>query len=276
MSAAGLPVGAVVRAHKALHAGLRSQRFKGGQIGFPQIPRRYLRVELVAQAFRAGMNGKMLGAARRFQVVGVVPLQALHKGHAQPGCQAGILAVGFLPPAPPGIPEQVHIRAPEGQALINVMIAVFLGFIVLGPSLGGDHLRDALHQFIVKAGRQPDCLRKHRGQSCPGHAVERLVPPVIAGDSQPFDGRGGIQRLPYAFLHGHLIHDFLSAAGNFRLPLFVMKGHKTGSFPYKPNGSWRFSRFCNFLYYTIKSSKMQDRFAKDCDILPEIRFPLDV
>ena len=235
MAAAGLAIGTVVRAHEALHTCFCGQRFKGGQVGFPKVAGRCLRVELMAQAFRAGMNGEVLGAAGGFQVVGVVPLQPFHKGHAQPGRQAGIFAVGLLTASPARIPEQVHIGAPEGQSLVNVMVAVFLGFVVLGPSLGGDHVRDALHQFFVKAGRQTDGLWEHRRQPRPGHAVKRLIPPVIAGDPKPLNGRGGIKGLPHAFLHGHLIHNFSSMAGNLRLPLLVMKGHIIGSFPFVKN-----------------------------------------
>lgn len=50
MAAAGLAIGTVVRAHEALHTCFCGQRFKGGQVGFPKVAGRCLRVELMAQA----------------------------------------------------------------------------------------------------------------------------------------------------------------------------------------------------------------------------------
>ena len=220
-SAAGLSVGAVVGSHDRLRLRFLYAGFKGGKIGFIQILFSNLRVEFMAQALRAGMHRKMLGAGRRFQVFLLFvlrragSLQALHIGHAKAGGQIRVLSVGLMPSSPSGVPENIHVRRPEGQSLVNVPVAVPGGFVVLGASLRRHRVSDPAQQAVVKGRRHPDGLREAGCHSRSRHAVQRLVPPVVRRDPEPWDRRRVIPELGSLFLQRHLRYQFL--CGRFGL-----------------------------------------------------------
>ena len=173
------------------------------------------------------MHRVVLGARRRLQVFRILPLQPFDERHAEPRRQARILAIRFLSAAPARIAKQIHIRAPERQALINIMIPIPLGFVIFCATFGRNHIRDAPDQLCVKARRQPDRLRKNRCQPCARHAVQRLVPPVIARQPRLFVLRRSVQHLLHAFLRRHLVHHFPRAPGNFLFAPFISKRHRS-------------------------------------------------
>ena len=200
--AAGLAVGAVVRAHDGLHLGFLHQGLEGGQIGFLHVLFGGHGVKLVAEGFRPGMDGEMLGAGGGFEAV-PVPLQALGVGYAHPGGQVRVLPEGLLAAAPAGIAENVDVRAPEGEALVNIPVAVGGGGVVLGAALGGGDAAQLFDQLVVKGCAQADGLGEHRRRAGAGHPVQGFVPPVILRHVQPRDRRGIVNQLGRRFLQGH-------------------------------------------------------------------------
>ena len=206
-AAAGLAVGAVVGAHHGLHPRVH-QRVEGGQVGLGHVLPAGHGVEVVAQRLRAGVHREVLGAGgglHRFALA----LQALHIARAQPAGQQRVLAIGLVAPAPAGVAEDVHVRGPEGQALVDVPVAVLRRGVVLRAALGGGDVAQPLHQRRVKAGGDADGLGKGRGRAGAGHAVQRFVPPVVGRNAQPVDGRRVIAQLAGGLLHGHAGHQRL-------------------------------------------------------------------
>ncbi len=65
---------AIVSAHDAFYLRFLDQCLKGGEIGIVEILLGNHRVKFVAQGFRAGMHGKMLGAGGRLEILRVVAL----------------------------------------------------------------------------------------------------------------------------------------------------------------------------------------------------------
>ena len=81
--------------------------------------------------FRTGMYRKVLAAGSSLQVFSI-SLQSTDKADAEPTRQIRIFPIGLMATAPARIPENVDIRAPDSQALINVTISVAALAIVLG------------------------------------------------------------------------------------------------------------------------------------------------
>ena len=125
------------------------------------------------QCLRARMRGKVLGAGGGFQVAAVA-LQPPHKGDAQPGCQIGILSIGFVPSSPARVAEYVDVGGPESQAFVNV--AVFQGgkLVVLCPALRRDDVGDLLKEIRIKHRRKPDGLGEDGGRPRARDAVQRF------------------------------------------------------------------------------------------------------
>ena len=152
------------------------------------------------------MHRKMLGACRRLHKPVLLLLQPFHKPHAHPGGQIRVLPIGLLPPAPAGVPENIHIGRPESKPLIDIPVSCFFLRVILRPGLLPDDFRHFPVQILVKGGGNADCLRKYRGRPSPCNAVQRLIPPVIGRDSQPLDCRRIVKSLAYLFLQCHLCH----------------------------------------------------------------------
>ena len=224
MGAAGLAVHAVVRAHHALHARLGDQRLEGGQVGFPQVLHADFGVEFVAEGLRAAVDGEMLGAGGGFQER-PVPLQPPDEGRPHRGGEERVLPVGFLPPPPAGVAENIHVGGPVGQAAVDAVVARPHAFVVFGAPLVGDRRRHAPEQRGVERGRHADRLREHGGGSGAGHTVQRLVPPVVGVHAQPVDRLGGVDKLGDLLRDGHFGHERRSAGGRF------LSCHQSTSFP---------------------------------------------
>ena len=77
-------------------------------------------------------------------MIRVFALQPFDKAHRQAGSQIWIFSVGFLSSAPAGIAEQIHVRCPERQSFVNIVVARFLLRVKFCPRLGCDHIADLL------------------------------------------------------------------------------------------------------------------------------------
>ena len=202
-SAAGLAVGAVVGPHDRLHPGVPDAGLKGREIGLLHVLGRGHGVELVPQALRPAVDGEVFGAGGGFHGL-AVSLEAPDVGFAKPGRETGVLAVGLVPPAPAGVPEDVDVGGPEGQALVDVPVVLGGEGVVLGPALGGGHISQLFQQLLVEHSRQADGLGEAGGGARPGHAVKGLIPPVVGGDPQAGNGRRVVAQLAGLFLQAHL------------------------------------------------------------------------
>ena len=176
---AGFLVSPVVSPHHRFHLGLLNQLLKCRKVSFPHVLWGSLGIKAVAQPLRAGMHCKMLGTCRSFQVL-PLSLQSFHKGFAQFPCEVRVFPIGLMPPAPSGIPENIDIRGPEGQPLIDVAVSLAAMGIVLGAPFHCNGIPHQPHQFPVKSCRHGNCLGKAGGSPCPGYPVEGFVPPIIS------------------------------------------------------------------------------------------------
>ena len=204
-AAARLAVDAVVRAHHALDARLGDELLKRGQVRLPEVLLADHGVEFVALVLRTGVHGEVLGAGRGLHVaLFVLLLKRFDELRAELAGQIGILAIRLVAAAPARIAKDVDIGRPEGQALVDVAVAARGLRVVLCAPLGGDDLAHAADQRAVKRRRHADRLREHRGRAGARHAMQRLVPPVVRGNSEPGNGRGVVAQHGRALFKRHL------------------------------------------------------------------------
>ena len=161
------------------------------------------------------MHGEMLAAGGGFQIL-AVSLQSADKTNTQSAGQIGIFSVGFMTSAPPRIAENINVRTPDSQSLINIPVTVAALSVVFCARFIGNHACYLFLQFFIKHGSQTDRLREYGGGTCAGHTVQRFVPPVIGGNSQPVDGRRVIFQLGSFFLQRHPADEFPGFSGCFR------------------------------------------------------------
>ncbi len=187
-AAAGFALVAVIGAHDRLGSSLAYAHLKGGEVGFAQVAFAGDGVEAVALRLGTAVHGVVFGSGDRLEVARIVALEALDKGDAEAAGEEGILAVGLLAAAPARIAEDVDVRRPEGEPLVNAALALADEFVVLGASLVADHRGDAANKRFIPGGPEPDGLGKDRGDAGPGDPVQGLVPPVAGGDAEAGDG----------------------------------------------------------------------------------------
>ena len=174
-----------------------------------------MHIRLVPGGLRAGMHGEMLGAGSGLEIFALA-LQALYKGYAQPPREIRVLAIGLLAAAPARVAKNVDIGRPERQPLIDVAVAKVRLRIELGARFRGDGFRHLAVEILIKNRGQANGLREHRGRARAGHAVQRLVPPVIGRHAQPLNGGRVVFQLRELFLQSHLIHKRLGQRACFR------------------------------------------------------------
>lgn len=115
---------------------------------------------MMSQGFRTGMDRKMLCHAGGFQIFRVIALETFDKGSANRCRQLGVFSVGLLPPAPTGIPKDIDIGSPKGQARVLPPVTYGLGNGVFGPGFIGNCGRDAIGQLWIEGSGKPYCLGK--------------------------------------------------------------------------------------------------------------------
>ena len=96
----GFSVQAVICAHHALHVRLADALRERIQISFPEFLLADVHIDLMAQAFRPGMDHEVLYVRSRLEVLVVVPLNALDKGHTATRGEVRIFPIGFLAGVP--------------------------------------------------------------------------------------------------------------------------------------------------------------------------------
>ena len=206
-SAGWLPVHPVVGAHNGLDFRFLHGRFKRREICFGHVFRVRFRVKLMAQRLRTGMNSKMFAAGGCFEVLAVA-LEPPDEPDAKSGRQVRILAVCFMAAAPTRVSENVDIRAPYGQPLIDIPVTVAALAVVFCSRFFSDRTGDLFLHIFIKHGREADRLRKHGRGTCTGHAVKHFIPPVVSRDSEPGNGRRVISELGSFFLKRHFSDEF--------------------------------------------------------------------
>jgi len=197
IAAAGrLPVDAVVRAHDRPGLALDNGGPEGGQICILQIVRRGEDVVGVAAGFRTAMDREMLGRRDHERQVRIVPLHALDKGDADPRCQIGIFAIGFLTPAPARIAEDVDVGRPAVEAgadpsEMSGLPPQCVQRADLCPDGGGDLMDQRRVEGSGEADRLREIGRGHRAD----RPVKGFGPPIIGGYAEPRNGRRDVQKL---------------------------------------------------------------------------------
>jgi len=201
-----LTIGAVVGAHDRSRVSLDNGRPECRQIRVFLIMAADIDVREVPGWFRPTVDGEMLRGGNGKVVLRVISLQPGHEGHCQPAAQVRIFAVGFLPPPPARIAEDVDVGRPEIQAFEDVGMTVCLGLDVLDPAFDANDVRHIVNGCRIERRGQPDRLWKFRC-AVPGDAVEGLAPPVIGGYSEPLDRASLIDQLGGLLLQGHPVNE---------------------------------------------------------------------
>ena len=70
-----------------------------------------------------------------------------------------------MPSAPSRITEDIDIRRPEGQPLVNIAVTVLYGSVVFCARFLCNDIPCLFHQLRVPCCGKPDGLREHRTQS---------------------------------------------------------------------------------------------------------------
>ena len=138
-SAAWLSVCPVVSAHDRFYACFLHKRLKCRKVGLLHILRRRLGVKLMSERLRSGVHRKMLRTCRRLQGISI-SLQAFYKRHTKTACQIRILSICLMTAPPARIAENVDIRRPEGQSLVNITVVFGRAGIVFCTSLCRNHI----------------------------------------------------------------------------------------------------------------------------------------
>ena len=163
------------------------------------------------------MHDKVLGASRHLQMKTILSLQSgniLTRQHAR---QERVLTESLLTPSPSGIPEEIDVGRPEGQADILAPVARTDGPVMLCPGLIRDRRRHLPHQFPVKGRRHEDDLREYRRLAGSGNSMEALIPPVVFGYPEALYGRTLVAQLADLFFSRHLANELAEAQFHFLL-----------------------------------------------------------
>lgn len=128
------------------------------------------------------------------------PLKTVDHGLAEHRREVRVLAVGLLAAAPARVAEDVDVRRPERQSLIAEMVSVAHD-VVFRAGLVAHCVEDVVDERRVPCGGHADRLREYGGEPLASHAVESLVPPVVALDAETRDGGGVVHH------HGYFLID---------------------------------------------------------------------
>ncbi len=149
------------------------------------------------------MNGIMLCRGNGLEVFRIRALHPLHKPEAHATGEVRVLSIGLLSSAPTWITKDIYIGRPEGEAVVYCAVAPSDELMMLSPCLVRDGIGNIQHQILVPAVGYGDRLRKDCCMTCPGHAVQCLVPPVVFRYAQTRNGRGSVEQLRSLFLNSH-------------------------------------------------------------------------
>src|SRR5690606_40727733 len=100
--------------------------------------------------FRAAVHGKVLGSGHHVGQRRIVSLHAFDEGHAEPRREIWVFAVGFLPPTPARIAEDIEIGRPGVEPRAYAPHTPGLPGKRMEPAhFGADRARDILDQRSV-------------------------------------------------------------------------------------------------------------------------------
>ena len=212
--AAGFSVRAIVGAHHRFNPGILDQSPESRQIGLFHVLRRGNRVKAVTLRFRPAVYGKVLGARGSFEGV-TLSLQAVYKRAAQRCGQVWVFAVGFVSAAPAWIPENVDVRRPHGQPVIDIPVSFCRQGVILCSRFGGDRIGDLFQQSVIEHGRHANGLWEACCRAAAGQPVQRFIPPVVCRDPEPLNGRRVKTQLPCPLFHRHAADKLFCLSAGF-------------------------------------------------------------
>src|SRR5271154_4432044 len=99
---------------------------------------RRIDVRAVTGRLGAAVDGVVLRCGNSAEVGRVIALEAFDEGDTETGGEEGVLAVGLLASAPAWIAEDVDVRRPDGEAVVDGVDVVADGFVIFRSGLGGD------------------------------------------------------------------------------------------------------------------------------------------
>ncbi len=202
IAATGLAVQTLVGAHHLCHMAVLHQRFKSRKVRFPEIAQRQrIDVHAVSAPLRPAVNSKMLGAGQQLFIL-LVPrsLQSAHDCQAHARSQIRVFAVSFLAASPARVAENVDVRCPKRDALVDFRMSLVSGYVVLGPRLGAHHVETLMHQCVVPRGSQRHRNGKDGGLTVTAHTVQCLAPPVEFRNAKSRDGLRLVLQQTHLFL----------------------------------------------------------------------------
>ena len=202
-STAGFSQRAVICAHDLRHARFLYRRFKSRQVSLVQVLLTDFRIELMADGFRAGMNGIVLRAGGGEQIIRIISLQSRNIAHAHAAGEPGVFPIGLLTAAPSRVPENVDIGAVKAESFEQVPDAVGGILLIFDAGFLTDGPADLLYQLGIEGGPHADALGIHGRRSLTGRTVERFAPPVHFRDAQPLQCRRGGKDLRDLFFCRH-------------------------------------------------------------------------
>ena len=109
------------------------------------------------------MNRKVLRRRDDLKIFRIVTLQSRNEGHSHASGEVWIFTVRFLATPPARITEDIDIRRPEIQPLVDVPPAGSNCLGVLGPRFATNSGCHLMNQGSVEAGSEANWLRKHSG-----------------------------------------------------------------------------------------------------------------
>ncbi len=152
----------------------------------------------------------MLCARGGFQNLSV-SLKPLNIRLAVFGGKERILSIGFVASSPARIAENVDVRCPQRQALVNISVAVLLIGVVFCAGFLGSDLPCLLDKLGREHRRKTYCLRKHSRNSRACKSVKTLVPPIVRRYAQPFYCRRVVSQLTCLFIRCHSVGQLFGA-----------------------------------------------------------------
>lgn len=165
----------------------------------------------MAVTLRSTVYGVVLGRRDSAEVLGVIALDAFDKCGSKAGGEERVFPIGFLTAPPARVPEDIDVRGPDSEAVINGVNVVTHSLVVFGAGLDGDDLADVAEERLVKCRGHADSLREESSVAGSGDAMKALTPVIVCRDAKAGDGGGGIDHLRSLLVEGHSGDEVLGA-----------------------------------------------------------------
>ena len=138
IGAGGFAADRVVRAHHGSSVGFDDGGAEGRSVSLVEIVRGDGSVEVMALRLGAAVHGIVFGGGDGLEILGVDRPGAPLRTHAEAAGEEGIFAVGFLAASPARIAKDIDVGRPEGESLVEAVIACARWLVDLGAGFGGD------------------------------------------------------------------------------------------------------------------------------------------